>query len=53
MFNFAVPASVVTVSDIIESGGPLLHPYPDWSWYNNSNMCDNIVNVYMIHVSTE
>ncbi|XP_011049520.1 PREDICTED: uncharacterized protein LOC105143149 [Acromyrmex echinatior] len=50
MFNFAVPASVVTVSDIIESGGPLLHPYPDWSWYNNSNMCDNIVNVYMIHV---
>ncbi|KAG5322751.1 MRJP5 protein, partial [Acromyrmex heyeri] len=50
MFNFAVPASVVTVSDIIESGGPLLHPYPDWSWYNNSNMCDNIVNVYTIHI---
>ncbi|KYN38592.1 Major royal jelly protein 3 [Trachymyrmex septentrionalis] len=50
MFNFAVPASVVTVSDIIEPGGPLLHPYPDWSWYNNSNMCDNIVNVYTIHI---
>ncbi|KAG5319037.1 MOS1T transposase, partial [Pseudoatta argentina] len=50
MFNFAVPASVVTVSGVIESGGPLLHPYPDWSWYNNSNMCDNIVNVYTIHI---
>ncbi|XP_018310272.1 major royal jelly protein 3 [Mycetomoellerius zeteki] len=48
--NFAVPASLVTVSDIKGPGGPLLHPYPDWSWYNNSDMCDNIVNVYMIHI---
>ncbi|KYN19175.1 Major royal jelly protein 5 [Trachymyrmex cornetzi] len=50
VFNFAVPASVVTVSDIIESGGPLLHPYPDWSWYNNSDTCDNIVNVHTIYI---
>ncbi|XP_011065391.1 PREDICTED: major royal jelly protein 3-like [Acromyrmex echinatior] len=40
------PASLTTVTNKIGSGGPLLRPYPNWSWYDNKNICDGIVNVY-------
>ncbi|XP_020291294.1 major royal jelly protein 3-like [Pseudomyrmex gracilis] len=39
--NEGVPASVMTVTDQMGEGGPLLSPYPDWSWYkNNENTTD-------------
>ncbi|XP_012284400.1 major royal jelly protein 1 [Orussus abietinus] len=43
-----VPASLVTVTDRMGDGGPLLRPYPDWSWVNGS--CKGIVNVYRIFI---
>lgn len=45
-----VPASVHTVSDHHGPSGPLLRPYPDWSWYNSGN-CDGITSVYRVAVS--
>ncbi len=50
-FENGVPVSLGTVTNTTEPGGPLLRPYPNWSWHNKSCMCDDIVNVYRIHVS--
>ncbi|XP_018396172.1 PREDICTED: major royal jelly protein 2-like [Cyphomyrmex costatus] len=44
------PATVATVTNKTGPGGPLLRPYPDWSWHNNSCICDGIVNVYRLHI---
>ncbi|CAB0041421.1 unnamed protein product [Trichogramma brassicae] len=43
-----VPASVHTVSSRNGPGGPLLKPYPDWSWYNNQ--CSGITSVYRVAI---
>ncbi|XP_018401315.1 PREDICTED: major royal jelly protein 3-like [Cyphomyrmex costatus] len=40
------PATLTTVTNKTGLGGPLLRPYPDWSWYYSSCMCSGIVNVY-------
>ncbi|XP_050454831.1 major royal jelly protein 1-like [Cataglyphis hispanica] len=49
-----VPASLMTVTDKMGEGGPLLRPYPDWSWYKNDdkNMdkCKGITGVYGIYI---
>lgn len=45
------PATLATVTDKMGPGGPLLRPYPDWSWHNNSCICDGIANVHRVHVS--
>ncbi|XP_018346752.1 PREDICTED: major royal jelly protein 1-like [Trachymyrmex septentrionalis] len=45
-----VPASLATVTNTTGPGGPLLRPYPDWSWHNKSCMCDSIINVHRIHI---
>ncbi|CAK9802743.1 Major royal jelly protein 2 [Anthophora plagiata] len=44
-----VPSSLNTVSDQTGNGGPLLKPYPDWSWTNTSN-CDGITSVYRVAI---
>lgn len=45
-----IPVSVMTVTEIQGEGGPLLRPYPDWSWYRNG--CKGITGgVFQIHVS--
>ena len=40
-----VPISLSTLSKLDGPGGPLLTPYPDWSWYV-PNSCDSIISVY-------
>ncbi|XP_012221338.1 major royal jelly protein 1-like isoform X2 [Linepithema humile] len=47
--NKGVPASLMTVTKKMGEGGPLLRPYPDWSWYEN-NKCDGIIGVYRIYI---
>ncbi|XP_011066323.1 PREDICTED: major royal jelly protein 3-like [Acromyrmex echinatior] len=50
-FDHGVPASLATVTNTTGPGGPLLRPYPDWSWHNNTScMCDGIVNVHRIYI---
>ncbi|KAG5332390.1 MRJP2 protein, partial [Acromyrmex heyeri] len=44
-----VPASLMTVSDKTGPGGPLLDPYPNWSWYNE-NDCNGIISVYRVSI---
>lgn len=47
-----VPASLMTVTEKMGEGGPLLRPYPDWSWYSqNYSDCSKIINVYRVAVS--
>ncbi|KAJ8682431.1 hypothetical protein QAD02_018223 [Eretmocerus hayati] len=47
-----VPASLHTISSKIGESGPLLIPYPDWSWYENPNACDkrHITSVYRVAI---
>ncbi|KAG5320207.1 MRJP1 protein, partial [Pseudoatta argentina] len=50
-FDHGVPASLATVTNATGPGGPLLRPYPDWSWHNNTScMCYGIVNVHRIYI---
>ncbi|XP_011874259.1 PREDICTED: uncharacterized protein LOC105565567 [Vollenhovia emeryi] len=44
-----VPASLMTVSKKRGPGGPLLEPYPDWSWYRD-NDCSGIISVYRVAI---
>ncbi|XP_054013471.1 major royal jelly protein 1-like [Hylaeus anthracinus] len=46
-----VPASLTTVSNKMGPGGPLLKPYPNWSWYNHNN-CNkpHIIGVYRVAI---
>ncbi|XP_018343236.1 PREDICTED: major royal jelly protein 1-like isoform X1 [Trachymyrmex septentrionalis] len=44
-----VPASLMTVSSETGPGGPLLDPYPSWSWYNK-NDCNGIISVYRVSI---
>jgi len=37
-----IPVSVLTVTEKQGEGGPLLRPYPDWSWYKNDKNCKGI-----------
>ncbi|XP_046411597.1 major royal jelly protein 1-like [Neodiprion fabricii] len=40
------PATLSTISDATGDGGPLLAPYPDWSWHNKSSGdCSGITSV--------
>ncbi|XP_018401267.1 PREDICTED: major royal jelly protein 1-like [Cyphomyrmex costatus] len=44
------PATLATVTDEIGPGGPLLRPYPDWSWHNSNCTCDGIVSVIRVYI---
>ncbi|XP_017887718.1 major royal jelly protein 1-like [Ceratina calcarata] len=44
-----VPASLNIVTDKLGPGGPLLKPYPDWSWAKLGN-CDSITSVYRVAI---
>ncbi|XP_018310275.1 major royal jelly protein 3 [Mycetomoellerius zeteki] len=48
--GLGAPATVATVTHKTGPGGPLLRPYPDWSWHNSSCTCNGIVNVYRVHI---
>ncbi|EGI63156.1 Major royal jelly protein 3 [Acromyrmex echinatior] len=44
-----VPLGVMTVTEKQGEGGPLLRPYPDWSWYKND--CKGITGgVYQVEI---
>lgn len=47
--NNGVPASLSVVSDQQGPSGPLLKPYPSWSWYKKGD-CDGITSVYRVAV---
>ena len=47
--DYGVPASLNTISTIRGESGPLLRPYPDWSWYER-NDCNRIISVYRVAV---
>uniref|UniRef100_V9I6G8 Bee-milk protein n=1 Tax=Apis cerana TaxID=7461 RepID=V9I6G8_APICE len=44
-----VPSSLNVVTNKKGKGGPLLHPYPDWSWANYKD-CSGIVSAFKIAV---
>ena len=50
--GFGAPATLTTVTNETGPGGPLLRPYPNWSWHNSDHMCDGMVNVLRVNVST-
>ncbi|KAG5335505.1 MRJP5 protein, partial [Acromyrmex charruanus] len=50
VYGSGSPATLTTVTNKIGPGGPILRPYPDWSWYNSKCMCDGIVNVYRTNI---
>ncbi|XP_017882858.1 major royal jelly protein 1-like [Ceratina calcarata] len=43
------PISLSLVTDVVGSGGPLLIPYPDWSWHT-AHTCDSIISVYRLAI---
>ncbi|XP_011880236.1 PREDICTED: major royal jelly protein 3-like [Vollenhovia emeryi] len=46
-----IPVSVMTVTNKQGEGGPLLRPYPDWSWYRNTTDCNGLAGgVYQIDI---
>lgn len=45
-----VPIVLSTVTDLHGPGGPLLAPYPNWTWHR-PNDCNNIVTAYRIAVN--
>lgn len=44
-----VPSSLNVISNKTGDGGPLLEPYPNWSWAKNQN-CSGITSVYRVAV---
>ncbi|KAK0168151.1 hypothetical protein PV327_001979 [Microctonus hyperodae] len=44
-----VPASLTTISGYSGRGGPLLEPYPNWSWAQKGN-CEAITSVYRVAI---
>ncbi|XP_067210014.1 major royal jelly protein 3-like [Linepithema humile] len=45
-----VPASVMIITNEKGEGGPLLRPYPDWSWYTK-NDCNSITaGVFRVYI---
>lgn len=45
-----VPISLSLVTKVFGIGGPLLVPYPDWTWHTSYN-CDGIISVYRLAVN--
>ncbi|XP_018363991.1 PREDICTED: major royal jelly protein 1-like [Trachymyrmex cornetzi] len=50
VFGPGSPATLSIVTNKTGPGGPLLRPYPDWSWHNSNCTCDGIINVYYIYI---
>ncbi|EGI70055.1 Major royal jelly protein 3 [Acromyrmex echinatior] len=48
--GFGAPATLTTVTNETGPGGPLLRPYPNWSWHNSDHMCDGMIRCNHIFV---
>ncbi|XP_011694546.1 PREDICTED: major royal jelly protein 3-like [Wasmannia auropunctata] len=50
-FGFFSPATLATVTNKTGPGGPILRPYPEWSWHNNDTCtCNGITNAYRVQI---
>ncbi|XP_015515009.2 major royal jelly protein 2 [Neodiprion lecontei] len=49
LFTAGTPATLSTISSSQGPGGPLLQPYPDWSWHMPGN-CSGITSVWRVAV---
>nr|XP_003708472.1 PREDICTED: major royal jelly protein 1-like [Megachile rotundata] len=47
--DVGVPSSLNVVSKKVGDGGPLLLPYPNWSW-TKTDTCDGIISVYRVAI---
>lgn len=43
------PATLGIVTDKWAPNGPLIEPYPSWSWFK-PNDCNSLINIYRIAV---
>lgn len=50
-FTTGIPVTLGTVGTTGATGGPLVHPYPDYSWHNSHGAnCDGITSVFRVAV---
>ncbi|KYN06897.1 Major royal jelly protein 1 [Cyphomyrmex costatus] len=50
MRDKGIPVGVLTITEKQGEGGPLLRPYPDWSWYKDD--CEGITGgVYQVQIT--
>ncbi|XP_046737224.1 major royal jelly protein 1-like [Diprion similis] len=47
---FDIPASLSVISNTSGDGGPLLEPYPDWSWHTTERGSSAIISVNRVKV---
>uniref|UniRef100_A0A0K8U7B6 Protein yellow n=2 Tax=Bactrocera latifrons TaxID=174628 RepID=A0A0K8U7B6_BACLA len=51
-FNTGIPYTLAVVTDKTEENGPVLLPYPDYSWHNsNGSNCEKITSVYRVAIT--
>nr|XP_014099155.2 protein yellow-like [Bactrocera oleae] len=51
-FKTGIPYTLAVVTDQNEANGPVLQPYPDYSWHNsNGSDCDRITSVYRVAIT--
>ncbi|XP_039960770.1 protein yellow-like [Bactrocera tryoni] len=51
-FTTGIPYTLAVVTNKTEENGPVLLPYPDYSWHNsNGSSCDKITSVYRVAIT--
>lgn len=45
------PVTLSVITNLRDQGGPLLTPYPDWTWHRNE--CSGLISVFRISVSMQ
>ncbi|XP_049303818.1 protein yellow isoform X3 [Bactrocera dorsalis] len=51
-FTGGIPYTLAVVTNKTEDNGPVLLPYPDYSWHNsNGSNCDKITSVYRVAIT--
>ncbi|XP_049303815.1 protein yellow isoform X1 [Bactrocera dorsalis] len=51
-FTTGIPYTLALVTDKTEENGPVLLPYPDYSWHNsNGSNCEKITSVYRVAIT--
>ncbi|XP_014090653.2 dopaminechrome tautomerase [Bactrocera oleae] len=51
-FTTGIPYTLAVVTDANEPNGPVLQPYPDYSWHNShGSNCDKITSVFRVAIT--
>ncbi|XP_039947799.1 protein yellow-like [Bactrocera tryoni] len=51
-FTTGIPYTLAVVTDKTEENGPVLMPYPDYSWHNsNGSSCEKITSVFRVAIT--